>query len=186
MTPASFIGNLPSVGVCLDSQVSDGWCLRVVTGSACTRAGLSQLPVTMEKTAKAMKDAIVGERGPKFGCGKKQKEIECDKIHVFMRCILSSGVAIEPRRALLSPAHTISDARTAYINARGRPIQQEHVRDENGYVLETSLHSQPLAQFSNDCKLNLDFSYSEDISVSAMKKSVDASHSTWAWIRSKF
>ena len=139
----------------------------------------------MEKTAKAVKDAIVGERGPKFGCGKKQKEMECDKIHVFMRCILSSGVAIEPRRALLSPAHTIGDARTAYITARGRQIQQEHVRDENGYVLEKSLHSQPLAQFSNDCKLNLDFSYAEDISVSAMKKSVDASHSTWAWIRSK-
>jgi len=39
----------------------------------------------MEKTAKVMKDAIVGERKPKFGIGKKQKEMECEKVHVFMQ-----------------------------------------------------------------------------------------------------
>ena len=139
----------------------------------------------MEKTAKAVKDAIVGERGPKFGCGKKQKEMECEKIHVFMRCILSSGVAIEPRRTLLSPSQTIDDARTAYVTARGRILHQEYVRDENGYVLESTLHLQPLAQFSNDCKLNLDFSYADDMSVSVMKKSVDTTQSYWAWIKSK-
>jgi len=114
----------------------------------------------MEKTAKVVKDAIVGEHKPKFGIGKKQNEMHCEKIHVFMRCILSSGVAMEPRRALLSPSQAIADARIAYVDARaGRPLQQTHVRDEHGYVLESSLHSQPLAQFSNDCKLNLDFSY---------------------------
>ena len=57
-----------------------------------------------------MKDAIVGERKPKFGIGKKQKEMDCDNIHVFMRMILGSGVAIEPRRELMSPLQTISDA----------------------------------------------------------------------------
>ena len=132
-----------------------------------------------------VKDAIVGERKPKFGIGKKQKEMECEKVHVFMRCILSSGVAIEPRRTLLSPSQTIDDARTAYVTARGRPLQQQHVRDENGYVLESTLQSQPLAQFSNDCKLNLDFSYADDMSVSVMKKSVDTTQSYWAWIKSK-
>lgn len=140
----------------------------------------------MEKTARVVKDAIVGERKPKFGIGKKQKEMDCDNIHVFMRMILSSGVAIEPRRELMSPLQTISDARTAYVNARGRRMEQGHVRDENGYVLDSRLYSHPLAQFSNDCKLNLDFSYADDLSVTAMKTSVDATHSTWAWVKSKF
>lgn len=139
----------------------------------------------MEKTAKVMKDAIVGERKPKFGIGKKQKEMECEKVHVFMQCMLSSGVAVEPRRTLMSPSQTIADARIAYVDARGRPLQQTHVRDENGYVLEASLHSQPVAQFSNDCKLNLDFSYADDMSVAVMKKSVDTTHSAWAWLKSK-
>lgn len=35
----------------------------------------------MEKTARVVKDAIVGERKPKFGIGKKQKEMDCDNIH---------------------------------------------------------------------------------------------------------
>ena len=136
---------------------------------------------TRGKTAKVVKDAIVGERKPKFGCGKKQKEMECEKIHVFMQCILGSGVAVEPIRALLSPSQTIEDARKAYVGARGRPMQQSHVRDENGYVLERSLDLQPLAQFSNDCQLCLSFSYAEDLSVTSMKKSADA----WAWLKGK-
>ena len=142
----------------------------------------------MAKTAKAVTDAFVGEPVPKFGCaGKKQKmELECDKIHVFMRYVLSSGVASERRRALLSPTQTINDARAAYINARGgRSLQQEHVRDEHGFALDPSLHSLPLAQFSNDCKLNLDFSYADDLSVSVMKKSIEHTQSSWAWIKSK-
>ena len=118
----------------------------------------------MEKTAKVVKDAIVGERKPKFGIGKKQKEMECEKVHVFMRCMLSSGVAMEPRRTLMSPSQTIADARIAYVDARGRPLQQTHVRDENGYLLERSLEMQPLARFSNACQLNLSFSYAEDVS----------------------
>ena len=65
-------------------------------------------------------------------------------------------------------------------------MEQGHVRDENGYVLDSRLYSHPLAQFSNDCKLNLDFSYADDLSVTAMKTSVDATHSTWAWVKSKF
>ena len=137
----------------------------------------------MERTAKIVKDALVGEHAQKFGCGTKQTEMECDKIHVFMKCILGSGIPIEPIRALLSPSQTIDDARKAYVAARGRPIEQLHVRDENGYLIESSLHSQPLAQFSNGCKLNLHFSYAEDISVTVMKKSVDATQSYWAWIK---
>ena len=73
----------------------------------------------MEKTAKAVKEAIVGERMPKFGLGQKQKEMECEKIHVYMQCLLGGGVAVEPIRALLSPSQTIEDARKVYVEARG-------------------------------------------------------------------
>ena len=66
---------------------------------------------SMEKTAKVVKEAIVGERMPKFGLGQKQKEMECEKIHVYMQCLLGGGVAVEPIRALLSPSQTIEDAR---------------------------------------------------------------------------
>ena len=69
----------------------------------------------MEKTAKAVKEAIVGERMPKFGLGQKQKEMECEKIHVYMQCLLGGGVAVEPIRALLSPSQTIEDARKVYL-----------------------------------------------------------------------
>ena len=119
----------------------------------------------MEKTAKAVKEAIVGERMPKFGLGQKQKEMECEKIHVYMQCLLGGGVAVEPIRALLSPSQTIEDARKVYVEARGgRPLQQSRVRDENGYLLERSLEMQTLARFSNACQLNLSFSYAEDVS----------------------
>ena len=141
----------------------------------------------MEKTAKAVKEAIVGERMPKFGLGQKQKEMECEKIHVYMQCLLGGGVAVEPIRALLSPSQTIEDARKVYVEARGgRPLQQSRVRDENGYLLERSLEMQPLARFSNACQLNLSFSYRtprcEDVSVKSMKTSADA----WTWLKSKF
>ena len=138
---------------------------------------------TMEKTAKAVKEAIVGERMPKFGLGQKQKEMECEKIHVYMQCLLGGGVVMEPIRALLSPSQTIEDARKVYVEARGgRPLQQSRVRDENGYLLERSLEMQTLARFSNACQLNLSFSYAEDVSVKSMKTAADAGQ----WLKSKF
>ena len=138
---------------------------------------------TMEKTAKAVKEAIVGERMPKFGLGQKQKEMECEKIHVYMQCLLGGGVVMEPIRALLSPSQTIEDARKVYVEARGgRPLQQSRVRDENGYLLERSLEMQTLARFSNACQLNLSFSYAEDVSVKSMKTAADAGQ----WLKSQF
>ena len=114
-----------------------------------------------------------------------KREMECDRIHVFTRCVLASGLAMERRRLLMAPTDSLEDARAAYVDARGRPVRQDHFRDEHGFVLQPGLSKQSLARFSNQCRLNLDLCYKDGAAVSMMQGTIDAPSNVWAWAKRK-
>jgi hypothetical protein len=117
--------------------------------------GVPEIATGLKAVEKALK-LLEAEQVVKRGTSSNQmaEKSGCAEIHVFMRCI---GKATEKRRALLTPVSSVGDARKAFEAARGGPIRQEHTLDEEGYLFSEKLVREPLWKFSNNCRLNLDF-----------------------------
>jgi len=161
-------------------------------GLASAAAGASQL--------KSILNLAPEEKGrPKFGSVvDPEKESKCPYIEVFMaahvrgekwRNIISEST--ELRRGRFKPTDTPLDARDGFGDARGKPISQEDIRDENGYILEETLTNSPMRTLSNGCRLNLSFVYRRDALtdavVSAESKITDtvsaATNTPKTWLR---
>lgn len=138
-------------------------------GLASAAAGASQL--------KSILNLAPEEKGrPKFGSVvDPQKEGKCPYIEVFMaahvrgekwRNIISEST--ELRRGRFKPTDTPLDARDGFGDERGKPISQEDIRDENGYILGKELTTVPMSQLSNGCRLNLSFVYRRDAITDAV------------------
>ena len=138
-------------------------------GLASAAAGASQL--------KSILNLAPEEKGrPKFGSiVDPEKESKCPYIEVFMaahvrgekwRNIISEST--ELRRGRFKPTDTPLDARDGFGDARGKPISQEDIRDENGYILEETLTNSPMRTLSNGCRLNLSFVYRRDALTDAV------------------
>ena len=138
-------------------------------GLASAAAGASQL--------KSILNLAPEEKGrPKFGSVvDPQKESKCPYVEVFMaahvrgekwRNIISEST--ELRRGRFKPTDTPLDARDGFGEERGKPVSQEDIRDENGYILEETLTNSPMRTLSNGCRLNLSFVYRRDALTDAV------------------
>ena len=138
-------------------------------GLASAAASASQL--------KSILNLAPEEKGrPKFGSVvDPQKEGKCPYIEVFMaahvrgekwRNIISEST--ELRRGRFKPTDTPLDARDAFGVERGKPVSQEDIRDENGYILGKELTTLHWSSLSNGCRLNLSFVYRRDALTDAV------------------
>ena len=97
------------------------------------------------------------EKGrPKFGTRvNPEEESKCPYLEVFMAChgrldkINVFSDSIELRRGRFKPNDNILDARNAFGDERGKPVSQENVADENGYILSDDVVMSPMSKLSN-------------------------------------
>ena len=101
---------------------------------------------------------------PKFGQGKPlQEKKNCPEITAFFACYGIAGLTVDKRRLILPSTSSIIDAKFAYIASSGKPMNQDIVSDENYFVFGEKDVKRPLWYFSNQCLVNLTFTYSDHI-----------------------
>ena len=136
---------------------------------------------TAAATANQLKSVlglIPEEKGrPKFGTAvNPEKESKCPYLEVFMAChgkldkfnIVSDSM--ELRRDRFKPNDTPLDARNKFGQEREKPVSQEDIKDENGFILGNSVLNSPMYNLSNGCRLNLNFTYKHNIVSGAFVK----------------
>src|SRR5438094_233073 len=101
---------------------------------------------------------------PLFGFGDPARESQqCTEITAFVRCLDSVKLGVLPVDQLaiiMSKSSNFDDLKAAVPKYRreGTPVRQDRTVLENGsFVVDTKL---PLTQFSNKCRINVDFTYS--------------------------
>ena len=120
---------------------------------------------------KSFLNLLPEEKGrPKFGTNVDPKnESKCPYLEVFMAChgrfdkfnVVSDSM--ELRRGRFKLNDTPLDAREKFGIERGKPVSQEDIKDENGFVLDNDLLNQPMSSLSHNCKLNLNFVYNRNV-----------------------
>ena len=122
-----------------------------------------------------------------YGVGKQEEEEKCSSIHVFMRCV--GNLSADTQHVIHPPHVTIATVRKEFAHARiqngGREMAQQVVRSERNYAMDPQNLHKPLCAFSNNCKLNLDFTYQKqgtDIVVEGGEILVDAGKHIAGWI----
>ena len=98
-----------------------------------------------------------------------KNESKCPYLEVFLAChggfdkfnVVSDSM--ELRRGRFKLNDTPLDAREKFGIERGKPVSQEDIRDENGFVLDNDLLNQPMSSLSHNCKLNLNFVYNRNV-----------------------
>ena len=93
--------------------------------------------------------------------------------------------SMELRRGRFKLNDTPLDAREKFGIERGKPVSQEDIKDENGFVLDNDLLNQPMSSLSHNCKLNLNFVYNRNVISQAVidtkDEVVNAATNTPSW-----
>ena len=120
---------------------------------------------------KSVLNLLPEEKGrPKFGTIVDPKsESKCPYLDVFMAChgrfdkfnVVTDNM--ELRRARFKLNDTALDAREKFGTIRGKPVSQEDIKDENGFILDADLLNSPMSSLSHGCRLNLNFVYSRNV-----------------------
>lgn len=100
---------------------------------------------------------------PKFGVGNtKNEEENCLEIQAFISCFGVGGLNVDLRRLILPKSATVIDAKESYIkNTKNKRLHQDLIGDENYFIFGDDELKRPLYTYSNNCKLNLSFFYSD-------------------------
>jgi len=127
---------------------------------------------------------------PKFGVSKNQCEEEaCKFVHVFMRRL--GRTDYRTLRHAFLPTKTLRDVKEVFEKKHGEGDQQ-HIVDENGFVFSEKMLDEPLWKFSHCCRLNVDFTYDnnlttvKDATSSAMKIAAETTNTVVRSVRGRF
>ena len=127
---------------------------------------------------KKLKTMLISEEPPppKYGSSDGLSEDKCKEIQVFM--IASGGISgfigvEERRRKLMNIGTTLRDARNQF----GTCLSQDLIKDENGFMFVDDDFEKPIFKFSNQCKLNLNFVFSNRGQLDSYKTVITSKHS---------
>lgn len=101
---------------------------------------------------------------PKFGQGHPREEADCPDVHAFVACYGVAGAFVEKRRFLMKKNDTLADVKKAFIEETKRTsLPQDLVGDESDFIFGDRELKSPLWHFSNKCRVNVAFFYSDHI-----------------------